>query len=63
MPTACLRIVCATAELRPGNCGRRVVRGGSWEDDAEYLRPGARYRIAADGRNGAQGFRVSRTLD
>ena len=44
-----------------GNCGRRVVRGGSWLNPAEVLRPGARLWFAAGLRGISQGFRVSRT--
>ena len=44
-----------------GNCGRRVVRGGSWRGDAEDLRPGARDWVTAGNRNADRGFRVSRT--
>ena len=44
-----------------GNCGRRVVRGGSWLNPAEVLRPGARLWFAAGLRGLSQGFRVSRT--
>ena len=32
----------ARAWTSSGDCGRRVVRGGSWSSDAENLRPGAR---------------------
>ena len=46
-----------------GDCGRRVVRGGSWDSYAEYLRPGARFGDSAGGRRYSRGFRVSRTLD
>ena len=52
-----------TSDCWEGNCGRRVVRGGSWFSDAELLRPGARLRYSAGLRGDAQGFRVSRTLD
>ena len=46
-----------------GDCGRRVLRGGSWRSAAEFLRPGARHRNSAGFRFIDQGFRVSRTLD
>ena len=52
-----------TSDCWEGDCGRRVVRGGSWVNRAELLRPGARGRYAAGGRLNYQGFRVSRTLD
>ena len=46
-----------------GDCGRRVLRGGSWVNVAEYLRPGARGRYTTANRIVYNGFRVSRTLD
>ena len=46
-----------------GDCGRRVLRGGSWFFIAEILRPGARFRDRAGNRFDFDGFRVSRTLD
>ena len=46
-----------------GNCGRRVLRGGSWDGRAEDLRPGARDWDTPANRNVNDGFRVSRTLD
>ena len=46
-----------------GDCGRRVLRGGSWFYIAESLRPGARFRNRAGDRDDFVGFRVSRTLD
>ena len=53
-----------TSDCWEGDCGRRVVRGGSWIFDvAEFLRPGARFWTSAGVRNYNQGFRVSRTLD
>ena len=45
------------------DCLRRVVRGGSWRDLAEVLRPGARFRFTAGFPHVIYGFRVSRTLD
>ena len=52
-----------TSDCREGNCGRRVVRGGSWYRYAGDLRPGARRRPPAAIRGIFIGFRVSRTLD
>ena len=52
-----------TSDCWEGNCGRRVVRGGSWINFAETLRPGARYRASAGDRIGIRGFRVLRMLD
>ena len=53
-----------TQDCWKGNCSRRVIRGGSWIDDAEYLHPGARYQrptfaLIYD----TVGFRVAKTLD
>ncbi len=45
------------------DCGRRVLRGGSWDFGAEFQRPGARYWDTAGGRSGNVGFRVARTPD
>ena len=56
-----------TEDCWEGDCGRRVLRGGSWFDNAEDLRPGARNWSRAGNRAGNRygiyGFRVSRTLD
>lgn len=52
-----------TSDCWEGDCGRRVVRGGSWGLLAASLRPGARGWYAAGDRILSQGFRVSRTLD
>jgi formylglycine-generating enzyme required for sulfatase activity len=41
-----------------GNCSNRVVRGGSWGSDPQYLRAANRSWFAADGRNYFLGFRV-----
>ena len=52
-----------TSDCWEGDCGRRVVHGGSWIHGGVNLRPGARGRRAAADRYGNDGFRVSRTLD
>ena len=52
-----------TSDCWEGDCGRRVLRGGSWVSYAGLLRPGARYGFSAGDRFDDQGFRVSRTLD
>ena len=52
-----------TSDCWEGNCGRRVIRGGSWINVAEFLRPGARHGYTAGNRFHIMGFRVSRTLD
>ena len=52
-----------TEDCWEGDCGRRVLRGGSWFIDAESQRPGARGRALAGDRSGNVGFRVARTLD
>lgn len=52
-----------TEDCWEGDCTRRVVRGGSWSDLAEDLRPGARTWDRAGNRDSRSGFRVARTLD
>ena len=52
-----------TEDCWEGDCGLRVLRGGSWTYNPEDQRPGARFRYRAGGRLGYSGFRVSRTLD
>ena len=46
-----------------GDCGSRVLRGGSWVSDPRLLRSADRNRYAAGDRISLIGFRVSRTLD
>ena len=46
-----------------GNCGRRVLRGGSWVDYPALLSSAYRSNYAAGAGLGFNGFRVSRTLD
>lgn len=46
-----------------GNCAERVLRGGSWYQDADYLRAAGRYRsVPGDRSNYLGGFRLARTL-
>ena len=45
-----------------GDCGQRVVRGGSWHDVLEYLRSATRGRYGADGRDDGLGFRLAQDL-
>ncbi len=47
-----------------GNCGRRVLRGGSWYGEPDGLRSAGRNSgFDTDGRSGVVGFRLARTLD
>ena len=52
-----------SAWTRGGNCGRRVLRGGSWFGVPAILRSALRNLNDAGARLGSFGFRVSRTLD
>ena len=52
-----------TADCVAGDCGRRMLRGGSWQDYAAILRPGARSPYRAGFRVVLVGFRVARTLE
>ena len=45
-----------------GDCSRRVVRGGSWNDDPDILRSAYRVGADSDDRDNDLGFRVARTL-
>ena len=46
-----------------GDCGRRVLRGGSWSDGPRGLRSAYRLALSAGDRLFNLGFRVARTLD
>jgi formylglycine-generating enzyme required for sulfatase activity len=46
-----------------GDCGRRVVRGGSWLDDPQFLRSAFRSWDTTVGRFDGIGFRLARTLN
>ena len=52
-----------TAWERGGDCGRRVLRGGSWSLDPRHIRSAARFWLSTGNRRSFSGFRVSRTLD
>ena len=45
-----------------GDCGYRVLRGGSWDDKPGNLRTASRGRGTTDDRSDSIGFRVARTL-
>ena len=46
-----------------GECSRRMVGGSSWDEVAEYQRPGRTGWLPADLRQGDIGFRVAREPD
>ena len=52
-----------TSDCWEADCGRRVLRGGSWINEAETLRLGARLGLIAGDRYYFFAFRVSRTPD
>ena len=52
-----------TAWKAGGDCGRRVLRGGSWSSDPRSLRSAYRHGESAGSRADYVGFRVARTLD
>lgn len=45
-----------------GDCARRVLRGGNWDNDPSMLRAAARFGVTADGHSTVIGFRVARSL-
>jgi formylglycine-generating enzyme required for sulfatase activity len=52
-----------SAWLEGGNESRRIVRGGSWNDDPEFLRAAIRDVGSTVDRVGGIGFRLARTLN
>jgi formylglycine-generating enzyme required for sulfatase activity len=51
-----------SAWIEGADCSRRVVRGGSWDNNPQYLRAALRLRVTSGGRDDNLGFRVGRTL-
>jgi len=49
--------------LDGGNCGQRVMRGGSWDSISFNLRTSCRERLNSDYRGDGIGFRLARDLD
>ena len=45
-----------------GDCGRRTIRGGAWDDEHEDLRSGNRLSVPAERRYNTIGIRVARDL-
>ena len=45
-----------------GDCERRIVRGGAWDDFPDDLRVALRVSAGSDRRDSYYGFRVARTL-
>ncbi len=52
----------AWLEANDGNCGRRVIRGGSWDTDPAFLRSADRLRSYPDYRSSYLGFRLAQDL-
>lgn len=53
----------AWLEVDSGDCGGRVIRGGSWFTNPDYLRASARTWTYADYRNNSLGFRLAQDLE
>jgi formylglycine-generating enzyme required for sulfatase activity len=51
-----------TLGLPEDDCNVRMVRGGSWNDRPEFLRPASRFSLIREFRSYDMGFRVGRTL-
>ena len=52
-----------SARTRGGDCSRRVLRGGSWDNDPGFVRSAYRIRSPSGFRYDDVGFRVARTLN
>jgi formylglycine-generating enzyme required for sulfatase activity len=46
-----------------GDCGQRILRGGSWSTVPRFARSAARHKNPVDFRDNLTGFRVARSLD
>ncbi len=53
----------AWLEAKRGDCGERVIRGGSWFNGPGDLRASPRNRLNADSRNFGIGFRLAQDLE
>ena len=51
------------ARTNVGNCGQRVIRGGSWDSNSRELRAASRSQAASVNRYHDIGFRLARTLN
>ena len=51
------------ARTRGGECGRRVLRGGSWTYTMRGVRAAVRLGVSSEIRNDDVGFRVARVMD
>ena len=45
------------------NCRMRVIRGGSWREDASYMPSSTRFKYDASVRHSQNGFRVARAME
>jgi formylglycine-generating enzyme required for sulfatase activity len=50
-------------EVNNGDCGRRVLRGGSWLHAPRFVRSATRFRYTADYRNFDVGFRLAQDIN
>ena len=46
-----------------GDCGRRVIRGGSWSGKPSHVRSTSRFWYTTSFRNNNLGFRIARTIE
>jgi|GEM_PF-1911880 formylglycine-generating enzyme required for sulfatase activity len=53
----------AWLEANGGDCGERVIRGGSWLHPPVYLRASNRERYIADLGHDCIGFRLAQDID
>ena len=52
-----------SARRASGRCPQRVLRGGSWRNDASYARSASRFTYDHDVRYVLNGFRVARDMN